>query len=356
MEGAVMPRLARLRPIPFGWYYVAMESVTSRRIVTNPDDLIAIQKALRRTLRDRHARLHAGYVSEREAHLVLQVGEAPLSAVTGRFQHEYARVFNASHGERGSLFRLHYRSLLFQHQYWLVPLIHFVHWLRRIEHRDTCLDGLWWSTDAVYRGKVKLDWVTTSTALRMLTRGAYRRSAQEEAYRELMGYPPDTGHLKLFRRGSAEDPRILGDKEFIADTWRMSGRRATAPQRKSGSLEGDIRGTLLQIIRQFKVLCDTRLQPKHAVVWTRVLTYENVRSRSRKRPLPMVRALSASYLVEHKIATVMEAARFFGHGARSLSARRRRQYADLFRKMFGIELEIIFSALTGDSGAGGAVK
>jgi hypothetical protein len=180
----------------------------------------------------------------------------------------------------------------------------------------------------------------------MLTRGAYRRSAQEDAYREFMGKPPDPGHVKLFRRGSLEDPRILGDKEFIKDIWRMSGRRATAPQRESGSLEEDIRETLLQIIRQFKALCNSRLRPQHAVAWTRVLTYENVRSRSRKRPLPMVRALSVSYLVERKIATVGEAARFFGHGARSLSARRRREYADLFRKLFGIELEVLLGALT----------
>jgi hypothetical protein len=348
-----MPRLARLRPISFGWYYVAMKGVIGRRIVTHQDDLIAVHKVLRRTLRERHVRLHAGYISEQEVHLVLHVGEAPLSAITGRFQHEYARVFNASHAEHGSLFRLHYRSLLFQHRHWLVPLIHIVHWLPRMERRDKGSDGLWWSTDTVYRGEVAQDWVTTSAMLRMLTQGAYRRSAQEKAYRELMGKPPNPDRLKLFRSGSVEDPRILGDKEFIADTWRMSGRRATVSRRKSNGPEEDIREVLLQIIRQFNALCDSRLQPKHAAAWTRVLTYENVRSRSRRSPLPMVRALSASYVAERKIATLMEAARFFGHGARSLSAGRRRQHANLFRKWFGVEPDVLFGALVGDPGVGG---
>jgi hypothetical protein len=348
-----MPRLARLRPIPFGWYYVAMRSAIGRHIVTNQDDLIAVHKVLRRTLREKHARLHAGYVSEREAHLVLQAGEAPLSAITGRFQHEYARIFNASHGEHGSLFRLHYRSLLFQHQHWLVPLTHFVHWLRRIEGRDAASDGLWWSTDAVYRGKATENWVTTSVMLRMLTRGAYKRSLQEEAYRKLMDNLPDPSHVKLFRRGSVQDPRVVGDKEFIADAWRMTGTRARTRQRKSSDFEEDIGRTILQIIRQFNALCASRLRPKHAAAWIRVLTFENLRSGSRKRPLPMVRALSVSYLAKRGIATVADSARYLGRGTRALSAQRRRQYEDLFRRWFRAEPDVLFGALPGDHGAGG---
>lgn len=342
-----MPRLARLRPILFGWYYVAMRSAIGRRVITNRDDLIVIHKELRRTLREKHARLHAGYVSEREVHLVLQVGEAPLRAITGRFQHEYARIFNAAHGERGSLFRLHYRSLLFDHRHWLVPLVHFVHWLPCIEGRGADSDALWWSSDAGYRGEVAENWVTTSAMLRMSARGAYRRSRQEEAYRELMDNPPDASHAKLFRRGSVQDPRILGDAEFIADAWRSTGARETPRHRKSSHSEEDIRRTLLQIIRQFNALCASRLPPKHAVAWIEVLTLENLRSGSRKRPLPMVRALAVSYLAENRIATVGESARYFGLAPRALSAHRRRQYQDLFRRWFGAELDLLFGVLPG---------
>lgn len=351
-----MPRLARLHPIPFGWYYVVVKSVMGRRIVTNQEDLVAIRKVLRRTLREKHARLHAGYVTEGEVHLVLQAGEEPLSTITGRFQHEYARVLNARHGEHGSLFRMHYRSLLFQHQHWLVPLVHFVHWLRRIANEDTGAGGLWWSTDAAYRGEVTEDWVTTSATLRMLSRSAYRRSGQKEAYREFIGRPPDPRHLNLFRGGSEEDPRILGDKEFITETWRRSGVLATASQRRATNIQEDIRRTLEQIIRQFNGLCDTRLPRKQTADWARVLTLENVCSRSRKRPLPMVRALSVSYLADRGIATVADAARFLRRGARSLSARRRRQYEDLFRRWFRVEVGAFFDALTRDGGAGNGKK
>ena len=73
------------------------------------------------------------------------------------------------------------------------------------------------------------------------------------------------------------------------------------------------------------------------------MTYDDVRSRSRKRPLPMVRALSAAYLIEHEIATAAQAARFFGSGPRSVSARRRRFYEVLFREWFGARPEILLS-------------
>jgi hypothetical protein len=343
MEDLVMPRPTRLPSIPFGWYYVALHSVTDRRIVTSHADLLAALKLLRVTLRKRGARLHAGYFAEGEMHLALQVGEGPLSALIGSFQHEYARLFNRTHAEQGSLFRLHHHVLLFQHQRWLVPLVHYIHWIRRLEASDDSPGGLWWSSDAVYRGTTKEDWLTTNVVLRMLTRGAYSRQVQEEAYRGLFDRVPEPSHARLFRRGSAEDPRLLGDAQFITDVWRLTGRRSPDRTRRARHLEGDIPVVVMQVIEQFNALCDERLSRRRAGAWRRRVTYENVRSGSRKRPLPMVRALSVSYLVEHEIATPMQAARFFGCGPRPVSARRRRFYKVLFREWFGAMPEMLFS-------------
>jgi len=337
-----MPRLARLPSIPFGWYYVVLRSVTNRRIITSQAELNTVLKLLRGTLRERGARLHAGYIAEHEAHLALQVGEAPLSAFTGSFQHEYARLFNRTHDERGSLFRLHHHVLLFQHQQWLVPLAHFIHWIRRLEAPKDDQAGLWWSSDAVYRGNKKQDWVTTNVVLRMLTRGAYSRQIQEEAYRKLFDQAPAPTQARLFRHGSARDPRLLGDAQFIADVWRQTGRRSPDRSRRARDLAGDIPGVVMQVIEQFNALCDQRLPRDQAVAWRRIVLYENLRSRSRKRPLPMVRALSVSYLIQHRIATPAQAARFFGCGPRPVSAHRRRFYEVFFRECFGARPEILF--------------
>jgi hypothetical protein len=301
-----------------------------------------VRTQLRSTLREKGAQLHAGYIAEHEAHLVLRVGAVSLSAITGHFQHEYARHFNRTHDEHGSLFRLHYRVKLLQHQRWLVPLTHYVHWIRRLEAPDDYQDGLWWSSDAAYRGSKREDWITTNVVLRMLTRGAYSRQIQEEAYRKLFDQPPAPNHARLFRHGSAKDPRFLADSEFIADFWRKTGRRSPDQTRPARDYEGDIQDVVMQVIEQFIALCDQRLSQEQAAAWRRVVTSENLRSRSRKRPLPMVRALSASYLIKHRIATPTQAARFFNCGPKPLSAQRRRFYEARFRECFGAKPEILF--------------
>jgi hypothetical protein len=348
MEEPDMPRLARLPPIPFGWYYVGLHSVTNRRIVTSRADLKSVLKLLRVTLRQRDARLHAGYIAEHEMHLALQAGEGRLSEITGSFQHEYARLFNRTHQEHGSLFRLHHHELLIQHQKWLVPLAHFIHWIRRLEAPHDYRDGLWWSSDSIYRGSKKQDWVTTNVVLRMLTRGAYSREVQEEAYRKLFDQAPPPSYARFFRRGSASDPRLLGDDEFIADVSRKTGRRSLDQTRRARGFEGDIPGVVMQVIEQFNALCDQRLQRQQAAAWRRIVQYENLRSRSRKRPLPMVRALSVSYLIEHKIATPTQAARFFSCGPRSVSVQRRRLNEARFREYFGAGPEILFCPHLGE--------
>jgi len=349
MEEPAMPRLARLPPIPLGWYYVALRSVANRRIVTSSAELKSVLQLLRVTLRQKDARLHAGYIAEHEAHFALQAGDGPVSAITGAFQHEYARLFNRTHNEHGSLFRLHYHLLLIQHQKWLVPLTHFIHWIRRLEAPHDYQDGLWWSSDSIYRGSKKQDWVTTNVVLRMLTHGAYSREIQEEAYRKLFDQAPPPSYARFFRHGSASDPRLLGDKEFRADVSRKTGRRSLDKYPRARDLEGDISGVVMQVIEQFNALCDRRLPRQQAASWRRIDQYENLRSRSRKRPLPMVRTLSVSYLIEHKIATPTQAARFFGCGLRSVSAQRRQFYEARFREYFGAGPEILFCPHFGES-------
>jgi len=176
-----------------------------------------------------------------------------------------------------------------------------------------------------------------------LTRGAYSREVQEVAYKRLFDQQPPPSQVRSFKHGSAKDPRFLGNGDFIAEAWRKTGRRSPEQIRPARNYEGDIQEVVLQVIGQFVALCDRRLPPEKAVAWKRIVTSENLRSRSRKRPLPLVRALSASYLIKHRIATPAQAARFFNCGPKPVSAQRRRFYEARFRECFGAKPEILFS-------------
>jgi hypothetical protein len=187
----------------------------------------------------------------------------------------------------------------------------------------------------------------------MLTHGAYSREIQEEAYRKLFDQAPSPSYARFFRHGSARDPRLLGDEQFIDDMSRKTGRRSLNSTGRARDLEGDIPGVVMQVIEQFNALCDQRLPPRQAAAWRRIVTYETLRSRSRKRPLPMVRALSVSYLIKHKIATPAQAARFFDCGPRPVSANRRRFYEARFRECLGAKPEILFCPDFGERNVAG---
>ncbi len=330
-----MPRLAQLPSMAFDWYYGVLRAVASARIVTRREELATLLKILRAALRERGARLHAAYIAEDQVHLALQLGEGALRVLTSRFQHEYARIFNRTHQRHGSLFRWHHHALLIQHQRWLVPLVHYIHWIRHLESPTDASEELWWSSDSVYRGTERREWLTTNVVLRMLAHGTYSRKAQESAYRELLERAPPPRHVRLFRHGCPEDPRLLGDAEFVRRVWRITGRQSPDRSARPRLLEGNIPGIVRQVIERFHVLCDERLPRREAAALRRLVTYENVLSRSRRRPLPMMRALSVSYLVEREMATATQAARFFGRGPRLVSARRRQFYERLFHEWFG---------------------
>jgi len=124
-----------------------------------------------------------------------------------------------------------------------------------------------------------IPWLTTSVALRML---AQRPEQARYAYRRLMFDPlaPDEG--AHFERGCEDDPRILGDRQFMAEI-----PRHMRVYRSSYSLD--------QVI-------DT-------VSCTLGVERSEVLSRSRQRRLSLARALITWYATERGVATLAEVAR-----------------------------------------------
>jgi hypothetical protein len=169
--------------------------------------------------------------------------------------------------------------------------------------------------------------------LRILS-GARRREAQERAYRERFDKAPDPEHVWLFAHGSLEDPRMLGDKEFREEIWRTT--RQLPPRRGRLAAHGNaVRDAVLDVVRRFAAMCDKELTARQARAWKRTVTLEQLCSHSRKRPLPMIRAVGASYIINRKIATRAQIASFFGCRPETLSAHRRRHYVAQFRECFG---------------------
>jgi hypothetical protein len=312
-------------------------------------------EVLRVTLHKKGAHLHAGCVTPNEAHLAIQNGEGSVTAITGSFCHEYARRFNRNHDESGGLFRTHPHVLLIQHPLWLVPLAHVIHWIPKLPLLQSEVGECSWSSDAVYRNRARREGLITHVVFHIVAHGARHRDAQDEAYRRRFDKPPAAEHLRLFAHGSQEDPRMLGDAEFVSGIWRTTHQQPPRQTRvvSVASLNDNCRHAVIDVVERFGAMCDMALPPHRARAWKRVVTLEQLCSHSRKRPLPMMRAMSASYVIKHQIATRAQTARFFGCRPQTLSAQRRRHYEELFRQWFGAMPDILFSRRRdGDGGVG----
>ena len=285
-----MARPQRLPPIPFAWYYVVLYSRDGRSLVKNSADLKKLLDLLSVTLMRKGAHLHAGCVLPTEIHLAIQSGEAPVSEITRSFCHDYALRFNRIHGESGRLFRAHPRVLLIQHRLWLVPLVHVIHWLPQLQRLHVGAGVGYWSSAAVYRGRERREGLITHAVLHMISNGARSRDAQQNAYRRRFDHAPGTEDIRLFLVGSPEDSRVLGDAEFLRDTWLATHQRPSRQGRRVDSI-GDVRPTVVHAVEQFSAVCELALSRRQTRAWTRVVTLEHLCSRSRKRPLPTIRAL-----------------------------------------------------------------
>ncbi len=325
-----MPRHRRHPFFPFGWYYITMRAANGRELVTSTADLQMLLQVLFKSLRRNGAHLHAGSVTAVEAHLAVQSGEVSVNKFTRGFCHAYARWFNRLHGEPGSLFKSHPRILLIQHPLWLVRAAHVIHWIPRLR---PAAGELCWSSDTAYRERGRHADIITHTIFRLLTHGARKREVQEKAYRERFDRPPSTEDLKSIAQGSPEDPRILGDSAFVAEVWRNSGQRLPGRKKTEESIDEAIQHAAVEVLGRVLTLCGAKLPSRTAAAWKRVATPEQLRSHSRKAPLPLMRALVASYGIDRGIATRAQIAKFLGCHPKTLSAQRCRYFETRLSKL-----------------------
>ena len=324
-----MPRLRRLPAIPFGWYYIEMRPASGRQLVTNAADLKMLLRLLHASLRKNGARLHAGSVTPDEVHLAVQSGERPVNEITRSFCHEYARQFNQLHSGCGSVFQSHPRILLLQHPLWLVRVAHVIHWIPRLR----CASGkCCWSSDAAYRDRARRDGIVTYAILHLLTHGARNRDVQQAAYRDRFDGPPSTEDVRSSKRGS-EDSRILGDEAFTREIRRTTGQQTPRRKKPNESADETLQRVAVTALERFFATYEAKLPARRAAAWQRIATLEQLRSHSRKAPLPLIRALIAAHAIDHGVATRAQVAKFFSCHPKTLSAQRRRHFELRLRKL-----------------------
>jgi hypothetical protein len=180
----------------------------------------------------------------------------------------------------------------------------------------------------------------------MVSNGSRKPDVQHAAYRAFFDTAPAPSEVQLFRKGSPADPRMVGDPEFIR---RMHQSLGLAPARPKPPVPNtaDLPRIIPDILECLTGLCLEHLPPRKRKQWARLGTLENLRSRSRRPPLPMLRALIASHLITSKRYRLKDIQTFFELRPRTLSAARRRAYQLQFDTLLGHPAECHLQKLPG---------
>jgi hypothetical protein len=331
-----MPRDPSLPTVAFGWYYFARTAANNRQIIANESERDAFRSILTATLAAHGMHLHFVHVDGNEMHLGVRAGPGSLTKALGSFCEKFAHAINRLRNEKGSLFRPHAHVLLVQPGRWFLHLGRFIHWLPRLNGEDSAVDGgPRLSSDGHYRSRKRMRGLDTSLILRIVSRGSRQPGVQGEAYRSLFDQPPSSTEITLFRKGSLQDSRIVGDATFVARTAReFRFALHPRPTKQCGLIE-HLPSDLALILERFQIVCNQQLPPRTAKAWIRRSTVEGVCSKSRQPPLPMLRALAASHFVDSRRFTLAQVEAVFQCRPRTLSAGRRRAYQLKFEALFG---------------------
>ena len=273
-----MSRRSRLH-VPEGVYYVVQRSNARQPIFTEPADYATFERLLSTMLVRCRVRVHA-YCWELDAiRMIVQISDMPVGRLMQRLSSQYARRVHRRQGESGHLFQQRYQALLIDPDAYLLKLIRYLHLLPVRAGKVASPDDYELSSHRAYLGTGNVPWLTTNVALRML---AQRPEQARYAYRRLMfdTIPPE--EELNFDRGGPEDPRVLGDRQFMTNIPRNQ-----RVHKSTYSLE--------QVI-------DT-------VSCTLGLERSEVLSRSRQRRLALARALITWYATERGVATLAEVSR-----------------------------------------------
>jgi hypothetical protein len=316
-----MPRVNRLPPLGFACYYYRRSCAAGRQIVSNDEELELLLQSLATALRKSGARLYAFHIDSAQLHFVIRSGSTPLVPALGVFCHELTRSLNRRRTERGALFSRRARMTVFQPEEWLLRMVRYVHAIRPPAGSLAALNS-----DSVYRARGRMAGLATTPVMRALISSSERSSALGGTYRKYFDVPPPPEEINLIERGAPEDGRFLGDRTFITRVLQTQGLAQDSHVEEADSPDEVIRRAAELIISRFHALCRRCLSEREARVWISLTSLEQLRSKSRRMPLPLVRAMVAEYVLIRRLAKRNQVERYFGLRARSLAAGLRRRY------------------------------
>jgi putative transposase len=206
-----MARPLRLH-LPGGFYHTTLRGNHRENIFAVESDRLLLNTIVEAALAKLGARMHAYCWMTNHLHMLVQVGEQPLSRLMQRIAAGYARAFQSNRETTGHLFENRYHAILVDADSYLLELIRYIH-LNPVRARIASHPHEYrWSSHHAYVGLPVDEWVSTGFGLSMFSPDSVRAVA---AYRRFVNCDAFEISSPL-EQMNLDQPEVLGSDAFCS--------------------------------------------------------------------------------------------------------------------------------------------
>ena len=205
-----MARKPRIH-VPGGIYHVLIRGNAGEDVFFDKGDRTRFLLLLQEGTERFSYRLHAFCLMTNHIHLIIQVGEIPLSKIVQNLSFRYTKFINKKKKRVGHLFQGRYKAILIDGDSYLLELVRYIHNnpVRAGLVRDPI--DYHWSSHTTYLGTSKTLFVTTTFVLGQF---GINLSTARVHYNDFVIKGKSEGHREEFYGGQF-DNRVLGDDTFV---------------------------------------------------------------------------------------------------------------------------------------------
>jgi putative transposase len=153
-------------------------------------------------------RIHAFCFMSNHIHLLLQIGDIPLSTVMHNLAFRYSQFFNKRHDRIGHLFQGRFKSVLIDEDAYFKRLLRYIHMNPVRADLVAEPEAYHWSGHNTY---LELDEITWCTTLRGLKKFSDSRSQAQSLYSAYVKKEESSESLEKLRRGFSESDGLGSD-------------------------------------------------------------------------------------------------------------------------------------------------
>jgi len=196
---------------PGAVYHVMLRGNAGDPIFFDDRDRFRLYLFLQYAVEKFGCRIHGYCLMCNHIHLVLQVGEIPLSRIMQNISLRFTKWINYTQGRTGHVFQGRYKAILIDADAYLLELVRYVH-LNPVRAGASTTVGSWpWSGHRAYLGLETVPWLTTAWVLRMFS---LEVAQARKAYQSFLNDGVSEGRRGEFHSGCCNG-RLLGDDRFV---------------------------------------------------------------------------------------------------------------------------------------------